>query len=602
MLGLGAAVLFYVWSRKDLDSQRTPKRENNEITNGFHECAARDGITFRMAFLPGEQGKNFKINLYDHGAGVAVGDYDGDGFDDIYFLNQLGPNALYRNQGDGTFVDVTKTAGVELGDRVCVGATFADYDNDGDQDLYVTSTRGGNVLFRNEGNGTFTNFTIDAGLELVAHSQTAAFFDADNDGYLDLIVTNTAKWTLEEFNSKERYYVGPSDFFELARSAREPNKFYRNNRNGTFTDVTQTVGLEGLGWSGDVAVFDYNHDGYLDLVITHMFGATQLYRNQEGKSFSDVTKEVFGRTSWGAIGCKAFDSNNDGRLDLYVVDMHSDMWMQADLDLSQPKLPFDPQKRYGHVTGDHHGKSADALAVEKRFEHLFQFRPQDFLFGNSFYQQTSLGKFEEVAEKVKLETFWPWGIGTGDFDNNGYEDVFLPSGMGFPFSYWPCALLMNDEGMFADRAIELGIDPPPGGPYLEKSIANEQAARSSRCAAVADFDGDGRLDLITNNFNDHPYYFRNHLPRKNYAAFRLTGVKCNKDAIGARVTLHFADKSLMTRQVHAAGGYLSHSSKTLHFGLGERTKIERAEIHWPGGKVQTLSDPAINQLHRVTQS
>src|SRR5439155_13459835 len=143
-------------------------------TPGFQEAADQAGIHFRMNFLPNEQGETFKINLYDHGCGVAVGGYDGDGHDDIYFVNQLGPNALYRNKGDGTFIDVTKETGVGLGDRICVGATFADYDNDGFPDLFVTSTRGGNVLFHNEPvdpkdpskGRKFVNVTKKAGLEI----------------------------------------------------------------------------------------------------------------------------------------------------------------------------------------------------------------------------------------------------------------------------------------------------------------------------------------------------------------------------------------------------------------------------------------------------
>jgi hypothetical protein len=216
-----------------------------------------------MRFLPNEQGRHFKINLYDHGCGVAVGDYNGDGRDDIYFVNQLGPNALYRNNGDGTFTDVTQAAGVALGDRVCVGAVFADYDNDGHQDLFVTSTRGGNVLFRNRGDGTFRDVTQQAGLTHVGHSQTATFFDFDNDGYLDLLVTNTAQWTRNWFDQKTRSFVGLSRLEDLITSPVESNILYRNNGDGTFTDVTAQAGLKGTGWGGDVAVFDFDEDGYL---------------------------------------------------------------------------------------------------------------------------------------------------------------------------------------------------------------------------------------------------------------------------------------------------------------------------------------------------
>src|SRR5262245_8274393 len=311
---------------------RPRKQEIDPQSLAFRECASEVGINFKMNFLPNEQGETFKINLYDHGAGVAVGDFDGDGYDDIYFCNQLGRNALYRNKGDGTFEDVTDKAGVGLGDRVCVAAAWADYDNDGKLDLFVTSTRGGNVLFHNEGNGKFKDVTEKAGVKHVGHSQTAAFFDYDNDGYLYLFVTNTAQWTLKDYDQGAHYYPGEADFWKMANSPKEHNVLYHNNGNGTFTDVTEKAGLKGKGWGGDVAVFDYDEDGKLDLFVTNMFGASQLYRNNGDGTFTDVTKEALGRTSWGAIGSKAFDFNNDGHLDLYVVDMHSDMWLSSVAD------------------------------------------------------------------------------------------------------------------------------------------------------------------------------------------------------------------------------------------------------------------------------
>src|SRR5262245_8477154 len=275
VLVIGVAVFLVVGNQL-----RNPENRHDSV-EGFQEEARAAGITFRMTFLESEQGENFKINLYDHGCGVAIADVDGDGLDDIYFLNQLGPNALYRNKGDGTFEEVTAKAGVALGDRICVAATFADYDNDGKQDLFITSTRGGNVLFHNEGNGTFKDGTGQAGVAHTGHSQVAVFFDFDNDGWLDLFVANTAEWTVSKFDEQARYYPGKGDpkgaLGSMADSKTETNLLYRNNHDGTFTNVTAKAGVQGLGWSADVAVFDYNGDGRLDLLITRMFGRSQLY-------------------------------------------------------------------------------------------------------------------------------------------------------------------------------------------------------------------------------------------------------------------------------------------------------------------------------------
>jgi hypothetical protein len=582
-----------------------PAAEDSQ-TRAFRDVAEEAGLTWQMHFLPNEQGETFRINLYDHGSGLAVGDFDGDGREDIYFCNQLGKNALYRNNGDGTFTDVAEKAGVALGDRICVAATWVDYRNEGRPSLFVTSTRGGNVLFRNLGNGTFQDVTKEAGLEHVGHAQTGVFFDFDNDGYLDLFLTNTAKWTSDTFDQKTRYWVGKGDFGGVIHSEKEYNRLYRNNGDGTFTDVTEKAGLKGLGWSGDAVPFDYDGDGKTDLFVTNMFGRCQLYRNNGDGTFTDVTMKVLGPTPWGALAAKAFDARNTGRLDLYVVDMHSDMWMGADFDHKSLSMALEYEKtRFPNRYGPLALRDPRLAAREKELGEEVGFKHEEVVFGNAFYRNDGGGKFTEMSAKADLETFWPWGIATGDFDNDGFEDVFVPSGMGYPFYYWPNYLLMNrGDGTFRNRATEMGVEPPRHGRFLPKRIDGRPAARSSRCAVVGDFRGVGLLDIVTNNFNDRPYYFKNQQPRKNYVQFRLHGAgppRSNRDAVGAVVRLYRGNE-VMTRQVPSAGGYLSHSSRTLHFGLGDRTDIDRVEITWPGRAIsQVIERPEANLRHDIEE-
>jgi enediyne biosynthesis protein E4 len=570
----------------------------------FRESATEVGITWQMQFLTGEQGETFKINLYDHGCGLAVGDFDGDGFDDIYFLNQLGRNALYRNNGNGTFTDVTESAGVGLGDRVCVGATFVDYDNDGLQDLFVTSTRGGNVLFRNMGNGKFKDVTKEAGLTHVGHSQSAVFFDFDGDGHLDLFLTNTAEWTTNALDPSTNRWVGKGDPAGLSKVVTSPKEFnilYRNDGKGHFVDVTEKMGLKGRGWAADAIAFDYNDDGRPDLLVTSMFGRAQLYRN-DGDKFTDVTMEVLGKTPWGGIGARVFDFNNDGKLDIYIVDMHSDMWMGVDRDHTSLELAKKhAKKKFDYFNGPMTEKDPTLIQGEIDLGKQIGFKHEECLFGNACYRNDGNGKFTEVSDAAGLETFWPWGIATGDFNNDGFEDVFITAGMGFPFYYWPNSLMMNQgNGTFLDKATEAGMEPPLRGFNLPKEINGKPAARSSRCAVTADFDHDGRLEIVTNNFNDQPYFFKNQFPKKDYIAFRLRGTRSNRDAIGAVVRLSQGGQ-VMTRLVTGASGYLSQSSKTVHFGLGDKAAIEKVEITWPSGQKQTLAGMTPNAIHEAVE-
>lgn len=565
---------------------------------GFVEWGERMGIGFRMRFLPTEQGEKFKINLYDHGCGVCVCDVDGDGLDDLYFLNQLGPNALYRNLGDGRFADVTAAAGVALDDRISVGAVFGDVDGDGDPDLYVTSTRGGNAMFRNDGAGRFQDVTAEAGLTLVAHSQSPTLFDYDLDGDLDLFVTNTAGWTFGTMDPKGRFFPGRASLWDLVESPKEKNRLYRNDGAGRFTDVTSAAGVGGHGWGGDATAFDYDEDGDADLFVTNMFGASSLFRNNGDGTFRDVADSVLGATSWGAIGASLLDYDGDGHLDLLVLDMHSDMWPPNTMGPEG----VEPRRKYegpeGPLVERGELSKESALALRDRLR-----APKSgVVYGNTLYRNLGGGKFEEVSDRAGAETFWPWSGAAADYDLDGDVDVYVPAGMGFPYFYWPAAFLRNQgDGTFGDDASKVGVDPPPSGPYMEPRAGEPAGIRSSRTAAVGDFDADGRPDIVVGNFNDRSYVYMNRFPKRRWLGLRLRGAKGHSDAIGAVVRIRAGGRT-HTRQVQATSSYLAQSSRTLHFGLGDATTIESCEITWPGGAKQKVQGLGIDTVQEVVEA
>ena len=293
-----------------------------------------------------DSGRDYVANHYDHGNGVAVADVDQDGLLDIYFTTQLGSNQLWHNLGNGRFENWTKKSGFSLKDKIGVSASFADIDNDGDPDLFTTSTRGGNFLFENDGAGIFKDITEQSGLSYNGHSSTATFFDFDRDGLLDVFLTNVGNFTTEEIGEGD-YYRGHKAAFarHLFPSQAEQSILYKNLGNNQFKDVSQEMNLVDTSWSGDAHAADFNEDGWPDLYVVNMQGHDEYYENQGGERFVRKSRDLFPATPWGAMGIGIFDQNNDGHMDILVTDMHTDMW---DKD---PFKQYIPEKEKAKVDG-----------------------------------------------------------------------------------------------------------------------------------------------------------------------------------------------------------------------------------------------------------
>ena len=589
----------------------------------FHDFQFTDryeesGIRFEQH--PVDDGaKNYKAVHYDHGTGLAVADVDGDGRLDIYFVNQLGGNQLWRNLGKGKFENITATAGVGLEEKICVTASFADIDNDGLPDLMVTTVRMGNFLFKNLGQGRFKDITQESGLGLrpARHASGAVFFDFDNDGLLDLFVTNVGSYTRNE-KGRGGFYLGRSDAFLGWRfpARSEQSILYKNLGGGKFKDVSKELALEHRGWSGDATFCDLNEDGYPDLYVLSMSGEDRYYENDRGKRFVEKTAAYFPKTPWGSMGVKFFDFNLDGRMDLFVTDMHSDMTgVQIKAGEKDYSAGFEKQK------------SEAWCSIEWSAENLA--RASNCILGNAFYQNLGQGKFIEVSDRIGAETYWPWGISVADLNADGYEDVFVSAGMGYPLRYAINSLLLNEGGeRFVDSEFVLGVEPRKGNRIETESFTLDcsgedrrdplcrgktglltvMGSTSSRSSAALDLDDDGDLDIVTNDWNDHPQVLISNLSDRkqiHYLKIKLIGTVSNRDGLGATIKVHVttpARARTYTRYHDGKSGYLSQSSMPLYFGLDDATRIELIEVHWPSGKRQKLTEGIpVNTLLTITE-
>ncbi len=515
----------------------------------------------------------------------------------------MGGNELWKNLGGGRFRNITAEAGVGVAGRISVAASFADVDNDGDEDLFVTTVRGGNVLFENDGRGHFKDISNEAGVDLTAHSSGAVFFDYDKDGLVDLLVCNVGRYTNDQ-KGPDGAFVGLEDAFfgHLHPDRFEYPVLYRNLGRRRFTNVTADVGLKPSGWGGDATAADVNGDGWPDLFLLNMQGQQHYLENVGGRSFVDKTKEYFPRAPWGAMGIKFFDFDNDGRQDLLITDMHSDMFEMLSPAREKEKARVHPP--------------AQGLGGN----------PDDFVFGNALFHNLGGGRFEEVSNRLGAENYWPWGPSVGDVNADGWDDIFIASSMNYPHRYGINSLLLNDLGKkFVDAEFVVGVEPRRDGrthtPWFELDCLQEglgtdlcrgqsgkitvMAPLGSRSAAIFDLDADGDLDIVTNDFNSSPQILVSDLAGRrpiHWIAIALTGTTSNRDGLGAMVRVR-AGGQTYAKVNDGKSGYLSQSALPLYFGLGDAERIERVEVDWPSGKKQIeTSHLDANRVLRITEA
>ena len=476
-------------------------------------------------------------------------------------------------------------------------------DNDGDPDMYVTTVRGGNAMFLNQGGGKFEDVTESMGLAYTGHSSGVVFFDYDKDGWLDLFVTNVGSYTTEKKGKGDYYRAFGSAFSgHLNPYLTERSILYRNVDGKKFEDVSERTKLQDDSWSGDATPVDVNGDGWLDLYVLDMQGHDEYFENvagSDGREFVNRRAEVFPRTPWGAMGVKAFDYDNDGDMDIYITDMHSDMSVGVGVE---------DEKRKANMKWPESMLKSGGNSI----------------YGNAFFENRD-GKYVEVSDSNGTENYWPWGLSTGDLNADGFEDLFVASSMNYPLRYGVNSVLLNENGKnFVDAEFAVGVEPRRDGltakPWFELDLDGDDkghkdakkvgatsgkmtvwGALGSRSSVIFDYDNDGDLDIITNEFHSEPMVLENNLSEQkslNWLKVHLVGTRSNRDGLGAKVEVVLSGGSRYTKVHDGKSGYLSQSSHDLYFGLADQSAVEKVVVTWPSGISQKVSPEKVNQ--RIT--
>lgn len=583
--------------------------EGEQITGReahFRDVSRSSGIDFENQYYPEFLTEPLKFGMIRYGpGGIAAVDYDNDGFYDLFIPDGVSAR-LFRNRQDGTFEDTTEQAGLGGLDGVSV-ATFADYDNDGFKDLFVSRTFRPNQLFHNNGDGTFTDVTPRSGIGQDCCTTVAGWADYDNDGFLDLYVGR---------------YLDPRTSIPPTFYARngEPNQLYHNNGDGTFSNVTEQAGVGDKGLCLGVVWGDFNDDGRPDLYVVNDFGRKTLYQNNGDGTFTDVTVKSKALAYGAGMSASFVDYDNDGKFDYYVTHIRSEhSWYAESPTVKRYMLKCLTQ---GTWTTDWRLYFEIFKQSGRDFVGVFQ----QMASGNTLLRNRGNGTFEDVSVKANANPpGWFWGASFADFDNDGWQDLYVANGWVYNQRGTEIELEFLNNVVTNQKTYKTGLyfDPKYFGPnswhgwernrYLRNNrdgtfteigrSTGTDLLTNSRGVAVADFWNRGAMDIAVAASTDRHALLRNEIgTKRNWLQVELIGQRTNRDAVGARITLH-AGGQKQSREIVLGDGYGSQNSLRQHFGLDQNRMADKLTVFWPvSGIEQTFHQVAANQIVEITEA
>ncbi|GGF41155.1 VCBS repeat-containing protein [Echinicola rosea] len=557
----------------------------------------KSGIAFKNEITEDAHHNILTYEYFYNGGGVAVGDLDNDGLDDIFFTGNMVDNVLYHNEGNFNFKDISKKAGIRGKDSWTTGVTMADINADGFLDIYVCYSGDGdaksrqNELYINNGDLSFSEKASQYGLDDASNSTQALFFDFDKDGDLDMFLLNHNIEVIHELE------------FAAAKTDRHPtagDRLYRND-SGTFTDISEAAGIIGnsLGFGLGIIASDINDDGWPDLYISNDYVEHDyLYINNQDGTFSEKLAEKLQHISHFSMGLDIADINNDGMKDIFTLDM----------------LPEDNKRQkllYGPENYEHYG-----LMVSEGFHHQNMRNMLQVNNGNSTFSE--IGQLAGISN-----TDWSWSSLFFDANNDGYKDLYITNGyyrdytnrdfLKYKGDYYFQKAINREKADTLELVTSMTSTPLPNYAFQNKGdltfrdVSEEWGLAKhgfSNGAAYADLNNDGRLDLVVNNLNDFASIYQNTSnpgTKGNFLKVTLKGEGKNTYGIGSQVTVFTEHRALILEQMPTRG-FQSSISYTLHFGLGGSEKVDSLRVLWPSGKTQTLQAISANQTILLSES